>query len=70
MNSSQRTTRTSTWFMMVSLLVTMVIAQTTTYLDVGGIFPLLSVTGSVDPVGIMRQAGKVTSCLFFASHLQ
>ena len=52
-----------TWFMMVNLLVTMVIAQQqqqpTTYLDVGGIFPLLTTTGTVDPVGVMRQTGKI-----------
>ena len=49
--------------MMVNLLMAMVIAQQqqqpTTYLDVGGIFPLLTTTGTVDPVGVMRQAGKI-----------
>ena len=48
---------------MVNLLMAMVIAQQqqqpTTYLDVGGIFPLLTTTGTVDPVGVMRQTGKI-----------
>ena len=34
--------------------------QPTTYLDVGGVFPLLTMTGAVDPVGVMRQAGNIT----------
>ena len=46
---------------MVSLLMTMVIAQQqpTTYLDVGGVFPLLTTSGTVDPAGVMRQAGTL-----------
>ena len=51
--------RSMTWFMMVSLLVTIVIAQQPiTYLDIGGVFPLLTTTGGVDSAGVMRQAGK------------
>ena len=54
--------RLMTWFMVVSLLMTMVIAQQqqqpTTYLDIGGVFPLLTTTGDVDSAGVMRQAGK------------
>lgn len=55
--------RLTTWFMMVCLLMmTMVIAQQqqqpTTYLDIGGVFPLLTTTGGVDSAGVMRQAGK------------
>ena len=46
---------------MVSLFVTMVLAQqqpTTTYLDIGGVFPLLEATGTINAAGVMRQAGK------------
>ena len=58
--------------MMVSLWVTMVNAQqqqpTTFFLDIGGVFPLLTTTGAIDPAGVMRQAGKITTkcgvCLF------
>ena len=34
--------------------------QPTTYLDIGGVFPLLTTTGDVDPAGVQRQAGKFT----------
>ena len=46
--------------LIVSLLVAMVIAQQqpTTYLDIGGVFPLLEATGTINAAGIMRQAGK------------
>ena len=46
---------------MVSLFVTMVLAQqqpTTTYLDIGGVFPLLEANGAINAAGVMRQAGK------------
>ena len=46
--------------MMFSLiLVTMVLAQQqpAAFLDIGGVFPLLTTSGTVDPVGVMRQAG-------------
>ena len=40
---------------------------TTTYLDVGGVFPLLTAAGTVDPTGEgnMRQAGEYKQCLLF-----
>ena len=63
MNSS-RQQLTTWWFLLISLLMTMVTAQQqqpTTYLDIGGVFPLLTTTGAVDPVGVMRQAGKNTN---------
>ena len=51
--------RTTCLLMVVSLLMTMVIAQQPiTYLDVGGVFPLLTTTGAVDPAGVQRQAGN------------
>ena len=49
---------------LVSQMVTMLLAQQqqpTTYLDVGGIFPLLTTTGTVDTAGVMRQAGHLNS---------
>ena len=49
---------------LVSQMVTMLLAeqqQPTTYLDVGGIFPLLTTTGTVDAAGVMRQAGHLNS---------
>ena len=68
MNSSLQ--RSTTWFIMINLLMTVVIAQQqqpTTYLDIGGVFPLLTTTGAVDSAGVMRQAGKNTNlnCLCF-----
>ena len=45
----------------VGVLVTMVLGQQTssTYLDIGGVFPLLTANGLVDPLGEgqQRQAG-------------
>ena len=45
------------------VLVTMVIGQQqppSTYLDIGGVFPLLTTSGTVDPLGEgqQRQAGR------------
>ena len=59
-------TRTWVFMMVVSLLVTLVVAQQQpiTYLDVGGIFPLLTTTGTVDPAGVQRQAGIIPSPCF------
>ena len=59
--------KTSTRIVFIfSLLVTMVVAQQQqpTTLDIGGVFPLLTTTGAVDPAGVMRQAGKITTECF------
>jgi len=54
------------WFnLVVSLLASVATAQqqqSITYLDIGGVFPLLTTAGAVDPVGVMRQAGKIKNC--------
>ena len=53
---------------MVNLLVTMINAQqqqsATFFLDIGGVFPLLTTTGAIDPAGVMRQAGKISTKSF------
>ena len=61
MNSS-RSRAMTTWFLLMVVCLTMVVAQQpTTYLDIGGVFPLLTTGGAVDPAGVMRQAGKITT---------